>query len=70
MASQYTYTGYDSRGYFGYRDLETQRMLIAEPGGTYAIGAVNEGSPLPPGDGPWQAASPARKAPRAAEGGE
>jgi len=50
---QYTYIGYGALGYADYIDTATDKMLMAEPGGSYGIRAVNEGAPVPPADGRW-----------------
>jgi hypothetical protein len=44
----YEYTGFQPMGFPDYRDLDTQEMLVAEPGGTYRIGAVDASWPVPP----------------------
>lgn len=56
----YMFTGYATRGYPSYADLETGRMLIADPGGTYQMRAINPGLPVPPDDGRWDALVPAK----------
>lgn len=56
----YTFTGYATCGYPSYADLETGRMLIADPGGTYRMRAINPGLPVPPDDGRWDAVAPAK----------
>lgn len=48
------YTGQFTLGYPDYRDTETGRMLVAEPGGAYDIAAVDGVAPVPPADGRWQ----------------
>lgn len=53
----YRYTGYRTRYYFKYLDLQTGHTLVAEPGCYYQIAATEYG-PVPPADGFW-AASPA-----------
>lgn len=53
MADAYTYLGDDTRGYLAYVDADTERMLIAERGGTYHIRAVEANQELPPNDGRW-----------------
>ena len=58
QADTYTFTGLGPTGYYAYTDLATEKMLIAEPGGTYGIRAVEEGFPVPPGDGRWVTAAP------------
>lgn len=78
-ADQYTFTGYGQTGYPAYIDVSTERMLIADPGGTYGMRSNEEGFPVPPGDGRWTAvkssppspppaAKPLVTAPAAAEG--
>jgi hypothetical protein len=54
----YTFTGQSTLGYMAYADLDTGRMLIAEPGQPYRIRATEEGLPVPPADGRWSAAPP------------
>jgi hypothetical protein len=53
VAGAYTYLGGTTLGYSDYADLETGRMLVAEPGGQYQIRAADGISPVPPGDGRW-----------------
>lgn len=66
----FTYTGLNTLGYPAYRDTDSQKMLIAEPGSTYRMQAV-DGGPVPPGDGRWETAKPSRPGPSAApKGGE
>lgn len=79
-ADQYTFTGYGQTGYPAYIDVSTERMLIADPGGTYGMRSNEEGFPIPPGDGRWTAvrsappsppppaAKPAASVPAASEG--
>lgn len=57
-ADTYTFTGPSTLGYPSYADLETGTMLIADPGHSYGIRAVEEGFPVPPGDGRWATAAP------------
>jgi hypothetical protein len=78
----YSYLGLSTLGYPDFADLETGRMLVAEPGGSYGIRAIDGVAPVPPGDGRWgQAASsdgppsvpaliPPPRVPALAEGGE
>jgi hypothetical protein len=56
VADRFTYTGSSTLGYPAYGDIEAGTMLIAEPGGSYAIRATEPGAPVPPGDGRWGAA--------------
>jgi len=67
-ADQFTFVSWEPEyGYFAYRDLATQRMLIGSPGYTSTMQAVEPGLPVPPRDGRWvPAASAAGKAARAA----
>lgn len=51
--TQYTYVDDQRRGYLSYLDATTQRMLIAEPGGTYAIWTLDPANEVPPPDGRW-----------------
>jgi hypothetical protein len=44
----YSFTGHVTTGFPDYRDTATGRMLIAEPGGSYGIEAIN-GAGVPPG---------------------
>ena len=53
-AATYEFTGYVTTGFPDYRDTATGRMLIAEPGGSYGIEAINGGG-IPPGT-QWAAA--------------
>lgn len=57
MADAYIYIGDGRRGYFAYVDTDTSEMLIAEPGGTYQMRAVNPNLPVPPEDGRWVGAA-------------
>lgn len=56
MPGLFTFTGYVTTGFPDYRDLATGRMLVAEPGRSYGIAAINLTDPLPPG-AQWTAAS-------------
>ena len=58
QADTYTFTGLGPLGYPQYVDSVTETMLIADTGGTYGIRTVEEGFPVPPGDGRWAAVSP------------
>lgn len=54
MEGTYTFTGTEPElGYFHYRDLDEDRMLIAHPGVPYHIAALEPGLPVPPDDGRW-----------------
>lgn len=48
----FAYTGHSALGYPSYADTETGTMLVAEPGGSYGMRAV-DGGPVPPTDGRW-----------------
>ena len=63
QADTYTFTGLGPLGYPQYVDSVTETMLIADTGGTYGIRTVEEGFPVPPGDGRWSAVAPAPAAP-------
>lgn len=67
-ADQFTFISWEPElGYFAYRDLATQRMLIGSPGYTTAMQPVEPGLPVPPRDGRWAGAGTvAAKAARAA----
>jgi hypothetical protein len=52
----YDYAGLSVMGYPAYADTATGRMLIAEPGGSYGIRAIDGGA-VPPPDGRWKAES-------------
>lgn len=54
-AAQYAYTGGTEMWYQQYRDTDTGRMLITEPGGSYSMEPTDPGLGLsvPPGDGRW-----------------
>ena len=54
MPGPYSFTGHVTTGFPDYRDTATGRMLIAEPGGSYGIEAINGGG-IPPGT-EWAAA--------------
>jgi hypothetical protein len=58
VADSFTFTGPATLGYMAYADTETGEMLVAEPGQSYGIRAVEPGLPVPPGDGRWTAAPP------------
>ena len=50
----YPFTGSDTRIYSQYRDLATDRTLVASPGGSYDMAPAGQyGLPVPPGDGNW-----------------
>jgi hypothetical protein len=53
---QYAYTGYATLGYADYADTATDRMLVASPGGSYGIRAIDGMAPVPPPDGRWATA--------------
>jgi hypothetical protein len=65
----FVYTGSGTRSYMDYCDLATDRMLVAEPGGTYGMRATWDKLPVPPGDGFWEEApeADAVEAPEPAE---
>ena len=70
MAGPYEYLGESVLTYPAYRDTEADRMLIAEPGSSYSIAAVDESAPdadgnryplpVPPTDGRWRENAPPR----------
>lgn len=49
MPGPYSFTGYVTTGFPDYRDTATGRMLVAEPGGSYGIEAINLTDAVPPG---------------------
>lgn len=53
----YKYLGYAVLGYPDYADAgdgdRAGKMLVAEPGGSYEIRAINDGAPVPPDDDRW-----------------
>lgn len=49
----FMFTGPSPLGYPDYADTATDRMLTADPGGTYGIRAVDGIMPVPPADGRW-----------------
>ena len=51
----YSFVGLNTLGYPDYRDLATGRMLVADPGGSYSIAAIDAQLAVPPPDGRWQA---------------
>jgi hypothetical protein len=53
----YEYLGLSTLGYPDYRDTATGRMLVADPGESYGIGAIDGTSTVPPPDGRWAATS-------------
>jgi hypothetical protein len=68
VPGKYTYTDQVKRGYFAWVDADTGRMLIAEPGESYNIRAVEDWAEVPPPDGRWVPVTAGKKA--AAGGGE
>jgi hypothetical protein len=54
----YVFTGLSTTGFPYYADADTGEMLIAEPGESYRIRAVEDYLPVPPGDGHWVAPAP------------
>lgn len=83
MPDTYVFMGLSTTGYPHYARVDTGEMLIAEPGESYQMRAVEEGLPIPPSDGRWEAAgngkgasvpakpaAPAPTKPSAPEGGE
>jgi hypothetical protein len=58
----YKYLGHSPLGFPDYCDMATGRMLIAEPGESYEIRAVNQGAPVPPmtGGGNRRTSGPVR----------
>ena len=59
----YSFVGLNTLGYPDYRDLATGRMLVADPGGSYGIAAIDSQLAVPPPDGRWQAGSGAPPGP-------
>ena len=57
MPGPYDYIGLNTLGYADYRDLATGRMLVADPGESYGIAAINLTDPVPPVDGRWAVAT-------------
>jgi hypothetical protein len=55
VAGPFTYTGVSTLGYFSYADTGTGKMLVADPGGSYSIRAIDPGLAVPPPDGRWAA---------------
>jgi hypothetical protein len=53
----YSFSGLNTLGYPDYRDLGTGRMLVAAPGESYEIAAIDGQLVVPPPDGRWAAAS-------------
>jgi hypothetical protein len=49
----YVFTGLNILGYPDYADTGTGRTLVAEPGGSYGIRAIDGRAAVPPGDGRW-----------------
>lgn len=68
MADAFPYLDSTERGYLSYVDADTDEMLVAHPGRSYRMRAVEENLPVPPGDGRWgdKPAPPARPAAPAA----
>jgi hypothetical protein len=48
-AGLFTFTGTVTTGFPDYRDTATGRMLVAEPGHSYGIEAINLTDAVPPG---------------------
>lgn len=67
MAERFSFTGLGPLGYPSYIDLSTERMLIAETGGSYSMRSNEENFPVPPGDGRWKAATSPPSPPPAAK---
>ena len=63
QADTYTFTGLGPLGYPSYIDLSTEQMLIAETGESYGMRSNEEGFPVPPGDGRWEAVTAAPLSP-------
>lgn len=77
MASDtFTFIGQATKGWFRYRDAVTGSMLVAEPGGTYQIQALEPDLPVPPEAQLWvpgtakAAADTSKTAPASAPGGD
>ena len=66
QADSYQFTGLGPLGYPSYVDTSTDRMLIAETGGSYSMRSNEENFPVPPGDGRWTAVTPPPSPPPAA----
>lgn len=49
----FTYLGGQELTYPAYKDAATDRLLVAEPGGSYDMFPVDAGLPVPPSDGRW-----------------
>jgi hypothetical protein len=60
----FTFTGPSETGYYQYTDLDAGSMLVAEPGGTYHIRAMEDFLPMPP-DSRWEPAADPGPLPRA-----
>ena len=67
QADTFTFTGLGPLGYPAYVDTAKDTMLIAETGESYGIRTVEEGFPVPPGDGRWTATKAAPPSPPAAK---
>jgi len=52
-AAQYTFTGLSLLGYPSYANTDTGKTLVAEPGESYGIRAIDPGLAVPPPDGRW-----------------
>ena len=63
MPEAYNYTGYQTLGYPAYVDTAKDTMLIAESGESYGMRTVEEGFPVPPADGRWEAVKSAPPSP-------
>jgi hypothetical protein len=53
VAGPFNYTGVSTLGYFSYADTGTGKMLVADPGGSYSMRAIDPGLAVPPPDGRW-----------------
>lgn len=53
MAQSFLFTGDGTYRYPDYVDLDTDRMLVADPGRAYRMRATSAGVAVPPTDGRW-----------------
>lgn len=60
MPGPFNYLGLSTLGYPSYADTDTGRMLVADPGGSYGIRAIEDGA-VPPPDGRWATPSSGKK---------
>ena len=73
--TRYRFTGHADKGYYSYAAPESEGgMLLATPGQTYTLRALEDHLPVPPTDGQWEAVASGGKGSKGSdkgtEGGE